>query len=307
MAKLRHEVRDCIHGFIEFDNFEKQLIDSWPIQRLRHIHQLVSSARPKTPRAYLAHCIKAGLAHESIRHRLAVVKLTSRFWFENDPERYRDVARPVRLPAKNEDPFERAEKERRKALSREDLAAFLAFLATDRPHQRRIVMLQACCGPRSMAALALRESDVDLRHGTIRVAKTQTHMPRNQTSYREIPVPPDVLTMLREQIATLPIGDRERAVMLGQGNEEPYQDHSGYRLVINRAAERFWRETGDKALVGFQPHWFRATFASAVRGMGADVRHVQAYLGHSRGDVLGLHYGQISLEQLREVVATFEK
>jgi len=166
-------------------------------------------------------------------------------------------------------------------------------------------MLQAMCGLRTMEALALRECDVDLRQGTIRIAKTQTHTPKNRTSYREIPVPSEVLTMLREQIATLPIGDRERPVMLSLGNKEAYQDHSGYRLAIKRAIKRFWKQTGNKALVGFQPHWFRATFASAVRSMGAG--HVQAYLGHSRRDMLGQHYEQISLAQLRAVAAAFEK
>ena len=38
--KYRHELRDGVHGFVGFDNVEKRLIDSWPFQRLRNMHQL---------------------------------------------------------------------------------------------------------------------------------------------------------------------------------------------------------------------------------------------------------------------------
>jgi uncharacterized protein len=42
MAKVRHEVRDGVHGFVRFNNLEKRLIDSEPFQRLRCIHQLAT-------------------------------------------------------------------------------------------------------------------------------------------------------------------------------------------------------------------------------------------------------------------------
>jgi len=133
IADCRGNARTRAHYAHEADMFRRWLAEARPNVRYW------SAIQTETLRAYPAHCIKAGLAHDSIRLRLGIVKMTSRYWFENDPERYRDVARPVRLPARNEDPFERAEKERRKALSRDALATFLDFLATDRPHLRRIV------------------------------------------------------------------------------------------------------------------------------------------------------------------------
>jgi hypothetical protein len=45
-----------------------------------------------------------------------------------------------------------------------------------------------------------------------------------------------------------------------------------------------------------------------VRAQGADARVLQAYMGHSRGDVLGLHYEQIAVEQMRaEIVPCCEE
>jgi uncharacterized protein len=38
--KVSHEVRCPIHGFIRYNNLERDLIDSAPVQRLKHIHQL---------------------------------------------------------------------------------------------------------------------------------------------------------------------------------------------------------------------------------------------------------------------------
>ena len=289
------------HYANQADLFRRWLAETRPAVRFW------SEVHTETLRAYLSHCLKQKMAHETVRHRMAVVKLTSRYWYQNDPDHYRDIAGPVRLPPKDEDPFERMEKEQAKALSRDDLVAFLEFLKTDRPHIRRLVMLQAMCGLRTMEAMALRECDVDFRQGTIRVAKTETHTPKTPSSYRVIPVPSEVLTMLREQIATLPIGDRERPVMLTRGNEEPYRDHTGYRHVLKRAMNRFHKATGIESLRRFQCHWFRSTFATAVRSVGADVRYVQVYLGHSLRDMLGQHYEQIGLEQLRSVVACFEK
>ena len=34
------KIYDSVHGFISFDEFEKELIDSLPFQRLHYIHQL---------------------------------------------------------------------------------------------------------------------------------------------------------------------------------------------------------------------------------------------------------------------------
>ena len=38
-----HEVRDPIHDFVKLDSDERIVLDSLPVQRLRHIHQLAMS------------------------------------------------------------------------------------------------------------------------------------------------------------------------------------------------------------------------------------------------------------------------
>ena len=67
--KLKHEVRDGIHGFILFDRLEKALIDSRPMQRLRCIHQLAMSYQ-----------VYPGATHKRFEHSLGVMELATRIF-----------------------------------------------------------------------------------------------------------------------------------------------------------------------------------------------------------------------------------
>lgn len=69
MGKLRHELRDGIHGFIVFDQVEKKLIDSAPMQRLRCIHQLA-----------MCYQIYPGAEHKRFEHSLGVMEVASRIF-----------------------------------------------------------------------------------------------------------------------------------------------------------------------------------------------------------------------------------
>lgn len=60
------KIYDPIHGFIPFDEFEKELIDSLPFQRLHYIHQLGT--------AYLVY---PGATHTRFEHSLGVMHLAT--------------------------------------------------------------------------------------------------------------------------------------------------------------------------------------------------------------------------------------
>lgn len=63
------KIYDPIHGFIRFDHYEKELINSYPFQRLHHIHQLGI--------AYLAY---PGATHSRFEHSLGVLELSTRIY-----------------------------------------------------------------------------------------------------------------------------------------------------------------------------------------------------------------------------------
>jgi HD superfamily phosphohydrolase len=67
MAKDFHEVRDPIHVFVKYDSYERDVIDSRPFQRLRHINQLA-----------LSHLVYPGATHKRFEHSLGVMELAGR-------------------------------------------------------------------------------------------------------------------------------------------------------------------------------------------------------------------------------------
>ena len=60
------KIYDAVHGFISFDEFEKELIDSLPFQRLHYIHQLG-----------IAYLVYPGATHTRFEHSLGVMYLTT--------------------------------------------------------------------------------------------------------------------------------------------------------------------------------------------------------------------------------------
>lgn len=60
------KIYDAVHGFIPFDEFEKELIDSLPFQRLHYIHQLG-----------IAYLVYPGATHTRFEHSLGVMQLAS--------------------------------------------------------------------------------------------------------------------------------------------------------------------------------------------------------------------------------------
>jgi len=67
VKKRTHEIRDPIHTFVRLDSDERKVVDSPPLQRLRHIHQLAMS--------YLVY---PGATHKRFEHSLGVMELAGR-------------------------------------------------------------------------------------------------------------------------------------------------------------------------------------------------------------------------------------
>lgn len=67
MVKALHEIRDPVHTFIRVDTDERKVLDSAPVQRLRHIHQLA-----------LTYLVYPGATHKRFEHSLGVMELAGR-------------------------------------------------------------------------------------------------------------------------------------------------------------------------------------------------------------------------------------
>src|SRR5208337_2006815 len=86
MAKNIHEIRDPIHVFVRLDNRERDILDSRPFQRLRHIHQLA-----------MTYLVYPGATHRRFEHSLGVMELAGRVFdvVTKEINLYSDSAREV--------------------------------------------------------------------------------------------------------------------------------------------------------------------------------------------------------------------
>lgn len=69
MPKEFHEIRDPIQNFIRIDSDERKVLNSWPFQRLRYIHQLA-----------MTYLVYPGATHSRFEHSLGVMELASRVY-----------------------------------------------------------------------------------------------------------------------------------------------------------------------------------------------------------------------------------
>lgn len=92
MPKNIHEIRDPIHVFVRMDNYEREVLDFYALQRLRHIHQLA-----------LTYLVYPGATHKRFEHSLGVMELASRVFDvitnpANITDQIRDLLAPLSQP-----------------------------------------------------------------------------------------------------------------------------------------------------------------------------------------------------------------
>ncbi len=92
MSKNIHEIRDPIHIFVRLDSHEREVLNSRPFQRLRHIHQLA-----------LTYLIYPGATHKRFEHSLGVMELASRVFdvvsnHDNNSDEIRELLPSLKRP-----------------------------------------------------------------------------------------------------------------------------------------------------------------------------------------------------------------
>lgn len=78
--KNNHEIRDPMYAFVHMDSNEREVLNSAPVQRLRHIHQLA-----------LTHLVYPGATHRRFEHSLGVMELATRIYDIVIENRYTDA------------------------------------------------------------------------------------------------------------------------------------------------------------------------------------------------------------------------
>ncbi len=251
--------------------------------------QTFDQLKPSMLRDYVQDMQTQNLAYDTIRLRLAVVRQAWRLMADDHP----DLVHP--LPRT---PLGSRPRPDITCLTLDDAHALLDYLRDD-PHAHTIYPLQllaATCGLRQLEAAALREQDIDFDKSTLTVTKTPHHTPKNQTSYRTLPVPQFVLDALKTARDTRKVIPLSGELFLSSW-ARPWKVNT-----LSQAANRYFKAAAlalDKPQLAQIPaKKLRATFATATSQAGADRDLVKAYMGHTPADILGGHYRQISPEEL---------
>ena len=258
----------------------------------------------------------AALAYDSARLALEPVRRASKYWNLEDPSRFRNVfalaaAKPTR-----------GEPKQPPALDAKTLAQLLDWLKIHRKGLYPLAVLQSLAGFRVLEAVHIRPADIDPAAGTIRIAKTATHTPKNRASYRVVPVLPEVMAAVLDYWRRLRIQPASEAPLFVNDAGRPWTlaaiKQAWLRAVgaARDGAEETPAVRGHKARparaplplpVGFTAHHCRSTFATLARAAGADRSTLKRYIGHAAGDILGQHYEAVTtavfLEQVVSKVA----
>lgn len=294
----RREYVNRGNGFLGFLESQMPGIEAW------------SEITPGICQAYLAHLRKSGLAFDTIRQRVYVLRLTSRYMSETH-EGYRNVASTLRLKKSGLTKSETTARD--SVLSPRQTRDLLSRLSEANPMVHVWATLQARAGLRELEAAYLRECDIDFAAGTITIAASAAHTPKNAHSHRTIPVSPVILATLRTWIQSMKIRHSEGYLFFpqretrGRKNLTPAARAGAYSHF---GVSRIWADTlkadafaGLALPESFTPRKLRSVFVTGAREAGADFADLQTYIGHRPLSVLAGHYDAVSMDRLSRIPA----
>ena len=238
--------------------------------------------------SYLSALRRRGLGGRSVARHLSAVRGLYRFllasgMIRRDPTEHLDSPRPARrLP---------------RTLSEQDVAAIVETPDTTRPdglRDRALLELMYACGLRASEAIAVRVDDVNLEGGYVLATGKGSRQ-------RLVPMGAQAVAWIRRYLE----GGRERLVKRGTP-AALFLNRSGgalSRQAVWELLKRSARRAGVRA-AAVSPHTLRHCFASHLLEGGADLRSVQAMLGHADISTTQI-YTHLSSSAVRDMYRTF--
>lgn len=176
----------------------------------------------------------------------------------------------VRLPVGPPRPPE----ERARSLTERQVADLIA--AVEEPTDRLLVRVLAACGLRSGEALALRWRDLDPRRVNVRRALARSGRigpPKSRAGTRAVPLPG---SLARDLLA-----HREESAY-SDDDDLVFPNRDGRPRDLKNFANRVFGSAARRAgLPDATPHVLRHSFASRMIREGANIKQLQALIGHA--------------------------
>jgi site-specific recombinase XerD len=265
-----------VHNFLEHCRREKNQPERSIISYRSDLNLLVSLATvqaadsviaftPDLVRSYFLTLSKKGLKMSTLRRRRSTLNefakfgRRERYWNENPVEiGQKRIKRPKSLPRTYDD----TERDR-----------LLALPLVGREKVFRALIYYG--GLRVTEACMLRRTDV--RFG----ANPAMWVNGKGSKERVVPMVAELEEILREWVQLHPTRLDSKEPLVAQSNGKHYQ---------RKTVERMCHQWGEAAgVTNCIPHRFRHTFASTLLDRGADIRFIQALLGHSRLDTTEIY------------------
>lgn len=198
------------------------------------------------------------------------------------------------------------------ALSKEDASKFFSALDNCPLDFRCMLSLMISTGIRRGECLGLKWSSVNLADGTMTVERNVTYTsksgivvstPKTSRSVRTLPLMPSVLHMLaqlREQRQQENTGAdiNDSFVFPGSGSIFAPRDPA----AVTQRVKRFMKAHN---LPDMSPHDLRHSCATLLLNSGADIKSVQAILGHTNASTTLNFYVKGDMQQMREATDKF--
>ena len=159
-------------------------------------------------------------------------------------------------------------------------AEVAALIEAITPRYRAAVLLAAWCGLRRGEVLGLRHDDVDLAAGAVTVRRNRVELlennraafdadPKTDAGKRTVAIPPHVLPVLAEHMATWAGPDR---IFVGR---------DGRPMRGDAVRQAFARARHKAGMPGFRFHDLRHTGQTLAASTGATIRDLMRRLGHA--------------------------
>lgn len=317
--------------------YEREALD------VRHIRELFGDARIKSIKsddirhAY-AEARKSDRFSESEIRRIHVkLKQIMQDAVENELI-IRNPCVGIKLP--------KANTEARQSLSAEEASRFLACLLKEEPSSSLVctlILLQ--CGLRRGEALGLSWEDYNPFEGTLRIAKQYTNdhtlrAPKSKMSRRVIAINQTLKTYLdnwrhtqREQLMRFSLEQAEDTPIVHSIGVEQMEDGNyakiarmdghcyarwfrnfcvdnafgEWEVITNEFVRNGVKHTRGTRYKGLCPHMLRHTQATLLIAEGADIKTVQARLGHASADITLNIYSHAIEANDRQAANAFDK
>jgi integrase len=158
-------------------------------------------------------------------------------------------------------------------------AQVVALIGAITPRYRAAVLLAAWCGLRRGEVLGLRTSDVDLDAGTVTVRHNRVELlespvafdadPKTDAGKRTVSIPPHVLPVLEEHMATW------------AGPDRAFIGRDGRPMRGDAVRQAFTRARVKVGMPGFRFHDLRHTGQTLAASAGATIKDLMRRLGHA--------------------------